>query len=86
MDNQLYNMNMKFAALLLFVSVTSATWCYQPNSNTCPGEAFNGQATNSCCDQLNNPDRRRGCWVEGAQHSAFTLCCIQQWGCEGIED
>ena len=80
------NMNMKFAALLLFVSVTSATWCYQPNSNTCPGESFHGQATDSCCDELNVTDRRRGCWVEGAQHSAFTLCCIQRWGCEGIED
>lgn len=26
---QHYNMDMKFAALLLFVGVTSATWCWQ---------------------------------------------------------
>ena len=79
-------MNMKFAALLLFVSVTSATWCYQPNSNTCPEESFHGQATYSCCEALNVTDTRRGCWVEGVQHMAFTDCCINNWGCDGIED
>ena len=70
-------------AILLGVN---ATWCYQPGQNVCPKESYSGQATNACCDQLQVTDRDRGCWVEGAQHDAFTVCCIQQWGCEGIED
>jgi len=73
-------------ALLLFVGATNATWCYQPGQNVCPGESFNGQATNACCDQLHVTDRRRGCWVEGTLHDQFTVCCIQQWECEGITD
>ena len=80
-------MNMKLAALCLFVSVASATWCAESSgAGICPKENFKGQATDSCCNQLNVSDRRRGCWVVGAQHQDFVACCVNQWGCSGVTD
>lgn len=84
--NQLCNMNMKFAALFLFVGVTSATWCWEQSSNKCPKESQHGQATDSCCDQLGVGNRDRGCWVEGILWEQFRACCIGQWGCDGVQN
>lgn len=77
---------MKLAALLLFVGATSATWCYEQSSNLCPKESGHGQATQACCDQLGVTNHQRGCWVEGNLWEQFRTCCINQWGCDGVEN
>ena len=92
--NQLCNMNMKFAALLLFVGVTSAVshWCLHPvGSLECPGEEWSGQATAICC-QEQNPDIYRtelGCDATVAytqfNEAKFVLCC-DRFGCDGTSN
>ena len=89
--NQLCNMNMKFAALLLFVSVTSATWCWEAeDAATCPGEREHGEATTECCKQVGGLEGQaedRGCWVVGDTRIKFLTCCTSfPWACSWIED
>ena len=78
-------MNMKFAALLLFVGVTSATWCWDGlNVNRCPGENAHGEATLKCCLSDNH---KRGCWLTTeAEREAFYLCCMHDFDCLGITE
>lgn len=77
-------MNMKFAALLLFVGATSATWCIERSSNTCPKETYHGEATLQCCDSIGVSDHDRGCTVYGDLWTLFTACCINEWACDGV--
>ena len=83
--NQLCNMNMKFAVLLLFVGVTSATWCWQKPEDgyKCYGEKEEGQATNKCCEELKVVVIRRGCWVVDEVRDDFEDCCKNKWNCTG---
>ena len=87
---QFCNMNTKFAALLLFVGATSATWCWDPEGSNCPGETAQGQATTACCGQvkgLQGKDYDRGCWVVDKKRVDFFLCCKGfPWACASIED
>ena len=89
-------MNMKFAALLLFVGLTSATWCWEVTTGwdkgkMCPEETEHGQATDACCASVGGaPDSNqfnRGCDVTGTLREHFELCCIgAKWECTGIVD
>ena len=87
---QFCNMNMKFAALLLFVGATRATWCLNPDGSDCPGETAQGQATTACCDQvkgLQGQDSDRGCWVVDEKKREFFSCCHKlPWACTSIEN
>ena len=87
-------MNRKFAALLLFVGVTSAIthWCLRPlDSPMCPDEDWSGQATLDCCQQQdpNDFDPELGCdaTVPNAQfdQEKFYECCRSR-GCIGIDN
>jgi hypothetical protein len=79
------NMNMKFAALLIFVGVTSATWCWDDGSNKCPDETVHGQATTTCCKVVGGRDGEaddRGCWLVGEKMiTGFLACCTAAWDC-----
>ena len=80
-------MNMKFAALLLFVGVTSAEWCAAPY-NTCSDGKSTTEATTECCHQ--NFDNERGCDVgdngDSDEFKAFAWCCASDKGCtSGVE-
>ena len=79
---------MKFVALLLFVGVTSATWCWEDNADTCPGEnGVHGKATTACCDQVDgegdSDQFNRGCDIIGdTMHDSFFDCCTSKpWSC-----
>ena len=87
-------MNMRFAALLLFVGVTSAEWwCWEAstgwnNGNTCPREgAGPGEATTLCCRQIGaNPASNGGCDItEDAIIQNFDFCCRVTWDCTGSQ-
>jgi hypothetical protein len=88
--NQLCNMNMKFAALLLFVGVTSAMWClHPPGSLTCTGpngvSVESGQVTRNCCQgqSTDDYDTERGCDGPGIPDPATFYECCEDWGCLG---
>jgi hypothetical protein len=87
MGIQLCNMNMKFAALLLFVGVASATWCWQKDSDKCLRETEHNQATIACCAQVGGDLYASiGCGfaAETIQQN-FDFCCVVTWDCTGTE-
>ena len=84
--NQLCNMNMKFAALLLFVGVTSAMWCsHPPGTLACSSGMRSDEATAICCQgqRPDDYDTERGCdAVDGVDDATFIACCKGR-GCTG---
>ena len=76
------SMNVKFASLLFFVGVTSATWCLEDGSNKCPGESVHGEATSVCCKGVGGDAGDKGCWLTGEKMTAaFGACCVVAWRC-----
>ena len=86
--NWFRNTNMKFAALLLFVGITSAEWCWQKDSDKCPGETMHNQATIACCAQVGGEvvATAIGCsFTAEAIRQNFDFCCVVTWDCTGTE-